>query len=105
MVSPLSFSLMLRNKKKYIIQEEVKTMQNTVITPMADEVANVSQEKKAGTRKDYDSWDYALGLASVDGLSPSPDVLALAEREKRGEITTADIKKYLDRKYKVNGRD
>ena len=80
-------------------------MQNTVVAPVIDKVADVSQEKITATRKNNDAWDYAFGLASVDGLSPSPDVLALAEREKRGEITTADIKKYLDKKYKAKERD
>ena len=76
-------------------------MQNTVAEPVADEAIEVSQDE---TRKKYDSWDYALGMIKVDGLTPSPDVLALAERERRGEITTTDIKKYLDKKYKVKER-
>ena len=80
-------------------------MQNTVVASVADEIVDVSQDKKTVTHKKYDSWDYALGMSKIDGLTPSPDVLALAERERRGEITTADIKKYLDKKYKVKERD
>ena len=92
-------------EKKCILQQGVKTMQNIVATTAADESINVSQEGKTETRKKYDSWDYALGMSKVEGLTPSPDVLALVERERRGEITTADIKKYLDKKYKVKDRD
>jgi len=79
-------------------------MQNTVATPVADEIIDASQEEKTETRKNYDAWDYALGLAGVDGVTPSPDFLAMVERERRGEITTADMKKYLDKKYKVKER-
>lgn len=46
------------------------------------------------------AWEYAFGIIKVDGLVPSDDLLELAEREIRGEITTADIKIYLDNKYK-----
>jgi hypothetical protein len=80
-------------------------MNDTVVTPIDEKLINVAQEEKIGIRKKYDSWDYALGMSKVEGLTPSPDVLALAERERRGEITTADIKKYLDKKYKVKERD
>jgi len=44
-------------------------------------------------------WDYALGLIKIDGLTPSEEFLELVEREKRGEITTDDIKNALDIKY------
>ena len=76
-------------------------MQNTVAAPVVDKFIDVSQDEKTETRKNYDAWDYALGMIKVDGLTPPPDFLALVERERRGEITTADIKKYLDSKYKV----
>ena len=45
-------------------------------------------------------WDYSLGLIQVDGLTPSKEFLDLVEQEKRGEITTEDMKKALDTKYK-----
>jgi hypothetical protein len=48
-------------------------------------------------------WDYALGLIQIDGLTPSEEFLELVEKEKRGEITTADMKKALDSKYKMQG--
>lgn len=49
------------------------------------------------------AWDYAIGLIKVDGLEPSPEFQEYIEKEKKGELTTADLKKYLDRKYKVKG--
>lgn len=47
------------------------------------------------------AWDYAIGLIKVDGLEPTEDFKKLIELEKKGEITTQDMKKYLDKKYKV----
>ena len=49
------------------------------------------------------AWDYALGIIKVDGLKPSEEFLEIVEKEKRGEITDQDIKKYLDKKYKIKG--
>ena len=46
-------------------------------------------------------WDYALGTIKVDGLEPSSELKMLIEKEKRGEMTTADIRKVLDKKYKM----
>ena len=55
------------------------------------------------------AWDYALGIIKVDGLVPSPEFLELVEKEKRGEITTSEIIKTLNKKYKIkeegNGDD
>ena len=48
-------------------------------------------------------WDYSLGLIQIDGLTPSEEFLELVEKEKRGEITTDDMKKALDKKYKMQG--
>ncbi len=45
------------------------------------------------------AWDYALGIIKVDGLEPSQEFLAMAEKEKRGELTLEDIKRTLDAKY------
>ena len=47
------------------------------------------------------AWDYALGIIKVDGLEPSPEFLELVEKEKRGEITTNDIIKTLNERYKM----
>lgn len=46
-------------------------------------------------------WEYALGMIEVDGLEPSPEFKKLIEKEKRGEMTTADMRKVLDKKYKM----
>jgi len=46
-------------------------------------------------------WDYALGMIKVDGLEPTPEFKRLIEKEKRGEMTMEDIKKTLDKKYKM----
>ena len=46
-------------------------------------------------------WDIALGLIKVDGLKPTEEFLELVEREKRGEITTEDIRRILNAKYRV----
>jgi len=48
-------------------------------------------------------WNYSLGLIKIDGLTPSEEFLELVEKEKRGEITTDDMKKALDKKYKMQG--
>lgn len=46
-------------------------------------------------------WDYALGMIKVDGLEPSKEFKQLIEKEKRGEMTTEDMRKVLDKKYKM----
>lgn len=49
------------------------------------------------------AWEYALGMIKVDGLEPSKEYLELVEKEKKGEITTKEIRKVLDKKYKAIG--
>ena len=46
-------------------------------------------------------WDYAIGMIKVDGLEPTEDMKKLIEKEKKGEISMEDIRKALDRKYKM----
>lgn len=46
-------------------------------------------------------WDYALGMIKVDGLEPSQEFKKLIEKESRGEMTTEDMRKVLDKKYKM----
>lgn len=46
-------------------------------------------------------WDYALGMIKVDGLEPSPEFKKLIEKESRGEMTTEEMRKVLDKKYKM----
>ena len=46
-------------------------------------------------------WEYSLGKIKVDGREPTPEMKELIEREKKGEITMDELKKVLDRKYKM----
>ena len=46
-------------------------------------------------------WEYSLGMIKVDGLEPTPEMKELIEQEKKGEITMDELKKALDRKYKM----
>lgn len=47
------------------------------------------------------AWNYAIGLIKVDGLEPTEDFKELIEKEIRGELSTADLRKYLDYRYTV----
>lgn len=47
------------------------------------------------------AWDYAVGMIKVDGLEPTEEFKEYIEKEKRGEITMEDARRYLDKKYKV----
>ena len=47
------------------------------------------------------AWDYAIGMIKVDGLEPTEDFKKYIEKEKKGEITTEDAKRFLDKKYKM----
>lgn len=46
-------------------------------------------------------WEYALGMIKVDGLEPTQEMKQLIAQEKKGEISMAEVKKALDRKYKM----
>ena len=48
-----------------------------------------------------EAWNYAIGIIKVDGLEPTEDFKEYIEKEKRGEITPEDARKYLDKKYKM----
>ena len=45
------------------------------------------------------AWDFAIGMTKAAGLEPTEDFKEQVKKEKLGEITMADIKQYLDRKY------
>lgn len=47
------------------------------------------------------AWDYAIGMIKVDGLEPTEDFKKYIEKEKRGEATMDDAKRFLDKKYKM----
>jgi len=51
------------------------------------------------------AWDYAIGIVQLDGIKPSDDFLELVKKEKRGEITSSDIRNVLIRKYTVKEED
>ena len=50
-----------------------------------------------------EAWDYAIGMIRVDGLEPTEDLKKYIEKEKTGEATMEDVKKFLDKKYKMKG--
>lgn len=45
------------------------------------------------------AWDFALGMIQVDGLEPSPEFVAMVEKEIRGEITEAELLDYIKETY------
>lgn len=53
------------------------------------------------TMGNAEAWDYAIGMIKVDGLEPTEDFKKYIEKEKSGEATMEDIKKFLDKKYKM----
>ena len=47
------------------------------------------------------AWDFAIGLAQIDGVKPTEELLKLVQNQKRGEITGDHIRRNLNNKYKV----
>ena len=47
------------------------------------------------------AWDFAIGMIKVDGLEPTKDFMEYIEKEKKGEVTMEDAKRFLDKKYKM----
>ncbi|MBD5470217.1 MAG: hypothetical protein HDR19_03650 [Lachnospiraceae bacterium] len=47
------------------------------------------------------AWNYAIGMIKVDGLEPTEDFKKYIEKEKKGEATMEDVKRFLDKKYKI----
>ena len=45
------------------------------------------------------SWNYALGMSKLSGGEPSPEMLAMVERNINGEMTHDEIFKELHKKY------
>ncbi len=46
------------------------------------------------------AWGFAIGMVKMAGLEPTADCREYIEKEKRGEVAMAEIKSYLDQKYK-----
>lgn len=40
-------------------------------------------------------------MIRVDGLEPTADFKEYIEKEKSGKVTMEDVKKFLDKKYKM----
>jgi len=57
--------------------------------------------KEAVVMTNAEAWDYAIGMIKVDGLEPTKDFKEYIEKEKRGEVTMEDAKRFLDKKYKM----
>ena len=78
-------------------------MKNVIGAPLIDDTESIfdmPEKSEPVNKKSEAAWTWALALVNAAGGSPTPDFLALIEREKHGEITTKDMKKYLDEKYK-----
>lgn len=50
------------------------------------------------------AWNYAIGMMQVDGVKPAEEFLELVEKEKRGEITTEEMRMILLKKYDEMGK-
>ena len=48
-----------------------------------------------------EAWEFAFGMVQVDAVTPSPEMLELAEKEIRGEMSADDMREYLHEKYAV----
>ena len=45
---------------------------------------------------DTQAGDYAIGMIKIDGLEPTDEFKQFIEKEKRGEVTMDDLKRFLD---------
>ena len=41
------------------------------------------------------NWNYAIGMAMIDGVKPSDELFKLAQKQIKGEITTKEITKKM----------
>ncbi len=57
--------------------------------------------KECDLMNNSQAWDYAIGMIKVDGLEPTEEFKKYIEKEKKGEITMEDAKRFLDKKYKM----
>jgi hypothetical protein len=51
--------------------------------------------------KKKEAWGYAMGINKIIGIDIDDDFKALIEKEIKGEITTKDMVKQLDKQYGV----
>lgn len=87
----------LRDLRAY--ERAMEEYKKKPVTYSMDEVVKLLEEDDAEEERRREAWAFASGLSKVDGLETSPEMKDLIEREIRGEISTADIKKILDEKY------
>ena len=91
----------LRDLRAY--ERAMEEYKKNPVTHSMDEVVKLLEEDDAEEERRREAWAFAAGLSKVDGLETSPEMKELIEREIRGEISTADIKKILDEKYAKKG--
>jgi len=65
------------------------------------ESERLKTEGRSDDMTNTQAWNYAIGMIKVDGLEPTKEFKEYIEKEKRGEITMEDAKKFLDKKYKM----
>ena len=46
-------------------------------------------------------WDYALGLATIDGGVPEPEFMEIVQRNIRGEVSDAEVERWIKERYTV----
>jgi len=63
----------------------------------------VFDKRKTRAMEKQTAWNYALGLIKIDGLKPTPEFLAMVEKEVRGEMTLSEIEFSLNKKYRMKG--
>lgn len=73
---------------------------------LAEELKKVKEweaEKLTGPQKrKKEAWEYARGMAKINGIDIDDNFKNLIEKEIMGEITTDDIRKILNEQYGVN---
>lgn len=71
------------------------------VIPAGDEWLEESEwDEMYEKMRNEKAWNFAIGLAQLDGIKVSDEFLELVEREKKGEITGDDIRRALYKKYK-----
>ena len=65
------------------------------------ELQNTKEFTKEDKRK---SWNFAIGMAQVDGVKLDQEYLDLVEKEINGEITLDEMKLIILRQYDETGK-
>lgn len=65
----------------------------------------IDQEKRPFTKEDKrKAWDFALGMAQVDGVKLDKEYLELVEKEINGEITLDEMELIILKKHDKTGK-